>query len=195
MKSLFAKMLAVQKALKPIPKDETNPHFNSKYYDIDGVVAQLRPALNKAGLVVMQPILDGKIVTTVCDPESGEEKFWMFDLPATQDIQKLGAAISYMRRYALVSLFLLEGEDTDGNGVSAPASAPAGKPSQAGFNAPPSLGTCKDCGAGNAWSAGKQKAYCSKMCWKTPVAPKSDLPTISYDEPPMPSQPNGDIPF
>lgn len=31
---------------------------------------------------------------------------------------------------------------------------------------PSNLGNCKNCGAPNKWSANKNKAYCSKLCWK-----------------------------
>ena len=80
----------------------------------------MRTSLNDAGLVVMQPIVtrdDGTwIVTVVADPESGEEVRNDIRLPPTADVQKMGAAITYLRRYALTSLFLVEGEkDTDGN--------------------------------------------------------------------------------
>lgn len=117
MKNLLAKMLAVQKAIKPIERTEINPHFKSKYFDINSVIAELRPVLNNAGLVVTQGIRGMQIVTTVSDPESGEEKEYPMDLPPLTDPQKLGAAISYYRRYSLVSLFVLEAEDDDGNGA------------------------------------------------------------------------------
>jgi hypothetical protein len=186
MKSIFTKMLLVQKALKPIPKDETNPHFKSKYFDINGVVSQLRPILNDAGLVVFQPLEDGRIVTMVSDPETGESISFPFALPETSDLQKLGGAITYLRRYALVSLFLLEAEDDDGNQASQGAPTHATSPVQfskavqATINAPASLGTCKDCGAGNAWSAGKQKAYCSAKCWLQPT--KQEVPPPPADD-------------
>lgn len=179
MKSLLAKMLLVQKAMKPIPKDEVNPHFKSRYFDINGVISQLRPILNDAGLVVMQGLDDGKIVTTVGDAESAETITSSFAIPETSDIQKLGGAITYLRRYALVSLFLLDAEDDDGNAAVQNAPTAQNQPVQfskavqAIINAPASLGTCKDCGAGNAWSAGKQKAYCSAKCW---LQPKNDIP-------------------
>ena len=118
MKELLTKMLAVQKAIEPIKKDSVNPHFKNRYFDVNSVIAALRPLLNQHGLVVTQGIRGMQIVTTVSDPESGQEKEYPMDLPVMQDPQKLGAAISYYRRYSLVSLFLLEGEDTDGDGTA-----------------------------------------------------------------------------
>ena len=38
-------------------------------------------------------------------------------VPKAPDIQKLGAAITYMRRYALLAMFLMVAEDDDANSV------------------------------------------------------------------------------
>ena len=38
-------------------------------------------------------------------------------LPDLQDPQKMGSAITYYRRYALQSLFLLQTQDDDGEGA------------------------------------------------------------------------------
>lgn len=120
MQKLFTKILEVQQALKPIVKDSTNPHFKSKYYEINGLLGELRPILQKTKLVVLQPIVvrDNRVgvQTIVVDPESTEvyeESF--FPLTETGKIQELGSQITYIRRYALASLFLIEAEDDDGN--------------------------------------------------------------------------------
>lgn len=160
MKSLLAKMLLVQKALKPIPKDETNTHFKSRYFDINGVIAQLRPILNEKGLVVTQGLDGGNIVTTVADPESDESQSWLFPIPATQDLQKLGGAITYLRRYSLVSLFLIEGdEDDDGNAASQaqPGYQPAARPAQAPVHGQIGSKPCAKCG----------KSFVPKFEWAT----------------------------
>lgn len=135
MKTLYTKILAVQKAMKPIEKDATNPHFKNRYFDINSLLAALKPELNEAGLVVLQnlsnvngaPALD----TVVAEAETGESMSSTVLLPTNPDPQKMGAVISYFRRYALTSMFLLEGEDDDGNSarkVEARSAAPA-KPS------------------------------------------------------------------
>lgn len=159
MKSLLAKMLLVQKALKPIPKDETNPHFKSKYFDINGVVAQLRPILNDVGLIVVQPLDKDGITTIVTDAESGELMAYSFPIPETQDLQKLGGAITYLRRYALVSLFLLEAEDDDGNSASQsqPAYQTAARPAAAPVQGQIGSKPCAKCG----------KSFVPKFEWAT----------------------------
>lgn len=115
------KILNVQKKIGVLVKTETNPFFKSKYLDINGLLEQLIPLLAEEGLTVMQPlnVSDGKNVlsTVVC---SGDKKVVASNilLPDLQDPQKMGSAITYYRRYALQSLFLLRAEDDDANVAS-----------------------------------------------------------------------------
>jgi len=123
MKNIYAKILAVQKDIQPIERNEDNPYFQSKYFSVDTVIAELKPLLNKHGLVVIQPlgIYEGHpiLITSVLDPDSGEKIETYTHLPQNPDPQKQGAIITYFRRYALVSMFLLQGEtDDDANSVS-----------------------------------------------------------------------------
>lgn len=121
----YTKLLEVQKKLKPIIKDATNPFFKSKYADINSVLAEVRPILSECGVIVTQPIvsLDNKdvLMTHIINAETGESMIQSsIRIPDIQDVQKLGAAITYLRRYALVAALSLEQEDDDGNTASAP---------------------------------------------------------------------------
>lgn len=122
MKNLYKKLLAIQKEVKGITKDSENPFFKSKYFDINGLLDELKPILNKHGVVVMQPLthVNGTLAleTIVVDEESGEETKSICLLPENPDPQKMGSAITYFRRYSLQSLFLLQAEDDDGNVAS-----------------------------------------------------------------------------
>lgn len=116
------KLLEFQKRVSAIPKDSTNPFFKSTYFDINTVIDIIKPILNEVGLVVSQPIgiHDGKnvLMTNVLD---GDKKVLesVIVLPEIPDVQKFGAAITYYRRYALVSLLFLQGEeDDDGNKIA-----------------------------------------------------------------------------
>jgi hypothetical protein len=177
MKNLLTKLLLVQKDIKPIEKDSINPHFKSKYFDINSLIAELKPILSKHGLVVLQPLGQGTITTYIFDSESGEEMHWDTKLPDTQDPQKMGAMVSYLRRYSLTSLFVLEGEeDNDGNTIAA-KTVPTKE-----FHITPSNAVapkCAACGAGTKWSTKSGKFYCEKLCW---TKPKQELPTINVDE-------------
>lgn len=127
--SIFSKILAVQSALEPIVKDSPNPFFKSKYFDINAVVAVLRPILSKNGLIVLQPLseINGKpaIETHIIEASTGKQMGFKTPLIENQDPQKFGSVITYTRRYALVSLFLIEGEaDDDGNAGAKPKEDP-----------------------------------------------------------------------
>jgi len=112
------KLLELQKALKPIKKDSKNPHFKNTYFDINTVLEVVLPELNKLDLCLAQPIqvIDGKnvLTTLILDGETQLIESEIL-LPDLQDPQKLGGAITYYRRYAIVCLLGLEAEDDDGN--------------------------------------------------------------------------------
>lgn len=112
------KILKIQSEIGALSKTETNPFFKSKYFDINSLIAQLQPLLEKYELTVVQPLTNegGKpaLRTTVYDGEKVLETGSII-LPDIQDPQKMGSAITYYRRYALQSLFLLQAEDDDAN--------------------------------------------------------------------------------
>lgn len=119
MKSLYKKLLNVQKEVGAIVRDSTNPFFKSQYFDINGLLAELKPILNEQGLIVLQPLtnIEGKLAleTLVIDEESGDQIKSIVTLSENPDPQKMGSAITYFRRYALQSFFLLQAQDDDGN--------------------------------------------------------------------------------
>lgn len=118
MSNLYTKLLAIQKEIPAIKKDETNPHFKNTYFNINSLLEVLKPICHKHGLLIMQPLSHieniPSIETTVLDPETGENVKTTTPLPSNPDPQKMGSAITYYRRYALTSLLCLESEDTDG---------------------------------------------------------------------------------
>ena len=119
---MYEKLLAVQKEIGAIKKDSENPFFKSSYADINAILAVVKPILNKHGIVLMQGLttLEGKIglMTTLMGEGEGEISS-VCPLPEFTDPQKAGSAITYFRRYSLVSLLALETEaDDDGNGAS-----------------------------------------------------------------------------
>ena len=131
MTKIYTKLFAVQKEVKAIEKDSTNPYFNSQYFDINKLVETLKPLFLKNNLLVLQPLIakEGKnhVVTQIVDIESGEFVDSSVALPEGLDAQKIGAAITYLRRYSLQSLLFLQAEDDDGNSVSGKTSTPKPK--------------------------------------------------------------------
>ena len=159
------KLFNIQKKVKAIKKDSNNPFFKSKYFDINSLLAEIKPLLNEEGLIVMQPLEvigeSSALKTIVIDAETGKTIVESsVILPSNIDPQKMGSAITYFRRYSLQSLFLLEAEDDDANiatgNVQAPPPAP--KHSQGG------TGNCQNCGAKMVMSQ-KGNVYCEKKCW------------------------------
>lgn len=122
MKNITAKLLKLQKEVSAIKKDSTNPYFNSAYFDINKLIEVLKPTLNELGLIVYQPTeykeTRNIIKTIVCDVESGETVESSITLPDNLEPQKMGSAITYLRRYTLQSLLFLQAEDDDGSQAS-----------------------------------------------------------------------------
>lgn len=122
MKNILKKLLELQKEVNAIKKDSTNPYFNSAYFDINKLIEVLKPTLNKLGLVIYQPVQlqEGKncLSTIVVDTESEEKIESSIFLPEGIEPQKMGSAITYLRRYTLQSLLFLQAEDDDGSSAS-----------------------------------------------------------------------------
>jgi uncharacterized protein (DUF3820 family) len=115
---------AFQKDAPPVHLDATNPHFRNRYASLAGVVGAVRPVLNKHGLVYTQlpTLLDGvpALRTSVIHAESGDEISDVMPLTVSKaDAQGYGSALTYARRYALLSVLgLVADEDDDANGAS-----------------------------------------------------------------------------
>lgn len=135
MKSSIAQALAkAQAEMGKAVKDTLNPHFKMKYADLSSVVDACFPALNKHGISVLQPIRRDDIglsVETVFLHESGESLSCAVPLIVNKnDMQGLGSAITYARRYGLMCMAGIAPEDDDGN---AAASSPPQRQDRAAF--------------------------------------------------------------
>ena len=121
----FAKaFIKAQQATEAVKKAASNPAFKSKYADLSEVVEATVPALNSAGIGVMQaPAFDGEMVSieTVLMHESGSSVTCVLKLrPSKMDPQGVGSAITYGRRYSLLAMTGAAPEDDDGNAASGP---------------------------------------------------------------------------
>jgi hypothetical protein len=126
MKNLFLALIKFQKNVKPIPKNKVNPFYNSKYAELSTVIDVCQPALNDAGLAVIQTMRilpessDNVLVTLLCH-ESGETLESSIFLPKIADAQKLTGAVTYLRRTSYLSILgLVADDDMDGNDVIEP---------------------------------------------------------------------------
>ena len=114
-KSIYWKLSKVKAEIGVLSKNAKNPFFKSDYLDLNGILSAVEPLLEKWGLLLIQPIMDGKVHTVIIDVDSKEELPSEMPLPNITDPQKLGSAITYFRRYTLQSLLALQAVDDDGN--------------------------------------------------------------------------------
>lgn len=120
MKSIATAFVKAQKAFGPALKTASNPHFKSKYADLSACVEAVIDALNSNGVALVQatePSERGVRVKTVFLHESGEllECGWLEVPAAKQDPQGYGSALTYARRYSLMTACGIAPEDDDGN--------------------------------------------------------------------------------
>lgn len=117
--SIYKKIAEAKKEIGTVTKNSKNPHFKNTYADINALIDAVEPILLKNGLVLLQPIRDGKQFTEIHDTESETKVESYIDLPINQNPQQMGSAITYFRRYTLQSLLSLQAEDDDGQKASA----------------------------------------------------------------------------
>lgn len=126
MKTLHQALAKAQEEFPLVKKTDSNPFFKSKYAGLPSVLEVVLPVLHKNGLYLSQsPITDGErigIKTKIIHAETGETLEDSFTMNLTKnDPQGAGSAITYARRYALVSMLGLNvDEDDDGNLASTP---------------------------------------------------------------------------
>ena len=129
--SAMAKAFA---AIEGATKSAANPHFKSKYADLTSVIEAIKPALVANGLFFVQATIPndkGVEIRTVLHHLGGEHlDLGTLFVPADKNnAQAFGSALTYARRYALVTAFGVPVEDDDGNAAAAspPKREPAPK--------------------------------------------------------------------
>ena len=137
MTTKLSKLASALSEIKPVAKEATNPHFRSRYADLNTILAEVKPVLHKHGLYILQPIADGLVYTRIVDSETGEvlaDSSLPLSLQGTP--QQRGSEITYYRRYTLQSLLALEAEDDDANAATPQSAAPATRPAPPAGNDP-----------------------------------------------------------
>lgn len=144
MKEIYTALVKAQGMIKNAVKDSTNPHYKSKYADLESVWDAIREALQKNNLAVLQltdidasgaPVLVTRVIHT-----SGEHIEGRYPLVCKDptDAQKLGSSTSYARRYSLSAMLGVIQSDDDGNAAAGHTASPSvAKPSPAPTTAKP----------------------------------------------------------
>tara|TARA_R110000803_G_scaffold14076_1_gene39313 strand:- start:105 stop:536 length:432 start_codon:yes stop_codon:yes gene_type:complete len=124
MKSINNALLKAQTNIGAASKDAENPFFKSNYADLATVMEVVKGPLNDAGLAITQSVgftFEGDVfvdtLTTTLYHTDGEQISSTARIPPSKDIQKFGAAISYMKRYALQAMLFVPTADDDGEGA------------------------------------------------------------------------------
>lgn len=123
--NIYEKLFNIRQRVDSISKTGKNEYFNSSYVTLNDVLDALNPLLTEHKLYLEQPTAvsekDGYMLieTIIRDLESEDMVRFPTELPLTKrDPQAAGSAITYGRRYALVSFFALKAEDDDGNSAT-----------------------------------------------------------------------------
>lgn len=118
MKSIYSKLLNAKKSFSKIHKNAKNPHYKSSYTDLSALLEAIEPTLLDNGLLILQPVLNGKVITQIVDVETGEKIESIIELDGNLNPQQRGSQITYYRRYSLQSLLSLSSEDDDANNAT-----------------------------------------------------------------------------
>ena len=113
----FYKALAdLQASIGKVVKSTDNPYYKSHYADLNALFVQIKPIINQKGFVLVQTVVGGVLETQLIHLETGESLHSAMDLlTAKPDMQQLGSAITYARRYSLLPMLNIETVDDDGN--------------------------------------------------------------------------------
>lgn len=121
MKELYKSLAAFQQEVPAIKKNATG--YGYKFADLDEIMKVINPILAKNNLGFTQPIDGTKLKTIVFHTLTGESIEGSADIPQgvqlakMNEFQVMGSAITYIRRYGLVStLGLVTDEDADAAG-------------------------------------------------------------------------------
>jgi ERF superfamily len=120
---LFTALSVAQGQISAASKSSINPHFKSRYADLNSLRDAIQEAMTQNGLGVIQcPRVNGNHVEveTFITHKSGEYIAETLQMPfARNDAQAIGSALTYCRRYSLGSLLNLSADDDDGNAAVA----------------------------------------------------------------------------
>ena len=138
--SLDHALIAVQAETKAVVKDANNPHFKSTYATLLKVRETVLPILSKHGILARQNSVYDESGRYILQLDlilvaKGERTTSVMPLPTEGDPKAIGSALSYARRYTLMTACGLvatdeasddQGVDDDDDGNSAATITPSG---------------------------------------------------------------------
>jgi len=129
-KNLAEALFRVQGEIMKVAKGEVNSHFGNTYASLPDIWDELQPILQKNDLLLSQVMDTDGIgnagLRTVLFHVPTEQKIEGLALFAAGiNAQQTGSAVTYFRRYGLLSILGIVADDDDGNLASSNRSAPA----------------------------------------------------------------------
>lgn len=117
--SMLQDLSELQNSVTKVVKNTENPYFKSKYADLNALFEVVKPQIKEKGFVLIQTVQRDVLHTELVHIETGEKITSDMDLlTAKPDMQQLGSAVTYARRYSLLAMLNIEVEDDDGNAAS-----------------------------------------------------------------------------
>lgn len=119
---LAAALSAAQGEFKPVAKTGKNPHLGNEYVTLDGIIESVRKPLSTHGLAYTQLLNEaeaGLMLETFLFHTSGQ---WlsacvrvvaMTGNRGVNEMQALGGALTYLKRYALAALLGISADEDD----------------------------------------------------------------------------------
>jgi hypothetical protein len=122
--NVYAALAAAQAEMGMALKDSVNPAFKSKYADLASVIEAVRGPLTRHGISFHQPLVEsefGRGVKTILShgPSDTHIECVVPLIVGRNDMQGLGSAITYARRYGLMGMAGIAADDDDGNAAAA----------------------------------------------------------------------------
>lgn len=135
--TFYKALLALHGDIEAMKRTEGNPFFKSKYVPLPDMLDALKPVLQKHGFILSQPVdiapaqphtqtvYSNVVISQLTHADTGLSETSKMVLPAMEDMQKLGGAITYARRYTLSAL--VSGREIDDDGNTAVGKSKKGK--------------------------------------------------------------------
>jgi hypothetical protein len=95
--------------------NKKNSHFGNKYADLEGILEQVKPPILASGFRIFQTLRDGNWLSALVDAETNET-ILVVTIPfivGKETPQAVGSALTYYRRYGILLLLNLVGEEDD----------------------------------------------------------------------------------
>lgn len=126
IKNLTKALITFHVKVGTIKKDAKNPFFKSSYASLSNILDATNDALIESGLTIAQFPIGDYGLETILMHESGEWIMASYQMkPTKDDPQGRGSCLSYMRRYSLSAVLLLNiDDDDDGNLATHGTSSP-----------------------------------------------------------------------